>query len=619
MRSRLILVAMLTALLGPAARAADRPNILWITSEDNSPYLGCYGDPQARTPNLDRLAAEGVRYRNAFSSAPVCSTARSTLILGMRATSLGIHNHRGTVAIPDTIRFYPQLLRDVGYYCTNNAKTDYNIEHKGRRSPTFFWDESGNQAHYLNRAEGQPFFAVFNITTSHEGQTTDQAYVRRREAGLFPEERIVPPEEVVPPPYHPDTPTIRENWSRYYDNLWLMDQRVGELLDELEKAGLADETIVFYFSDHGGALPRGKRNIHDSGTRVPLIIRFPKKYQHFSPVEPGDWVERPVAFVDFAPTLCSLADVPIPEFHEGRAFLGDAAAEPRAHVFLFRGRMDERYDTVRAIRTPEFLYVNNFSPHRSWGQHYSYPFRVLMSMRSWHEEYVAGRCDPIQARYWEPKPGEEFYVIADDPHQIDNRIDDPAYQEEIARLRETLRDEIRATRDAGLLPEGLAERLAGEQTVYEYAQSDAYPIDRVLETATIATSRDASKVEEWIEAMSDPHPAVRYWAATGCLVLKEEAKEARRPLTALLEDPSADVRVVAAEALGHLGATDRAAETLAEAIESGNRYERLAALTAVEMLARAGRLPTDRARELAEGDFPEPLNRVVRWIASLNE
>ena len=380
-------IAVSATLLCGLLHAAERPNVLWITSEDNSPYLGCYGDPLVHTPNLDRLAAQGVRYRHAFANAPVCSSARSTLITGMYASSLGVHNHRSRVAIPAEFKLYPEHLRAAGYYCTNNSKTDYNVAHAGQP-----WDESSNRAHFKNRAPGQPFFAVFNFTTSHESQVAPKPGKTTFR---------VPPEKITLPPYHPDTPDIRRDWANYYDQLTLLDEQVGKLLAELENEGLADDTVVFYYSDHGGALPRGKRNLHDSGTRVPLIVRFPKKWSHLAPAEPGAWVDDLVSFVDLPVTVFSLCGVPIPGHYEGRPFLGEKKAPPREHVFLFRGRMDERYDTIRAVRDGRFRYVRNYSPHRPWGQHYSYPFQVLPSMRSWHAEFLAGRCNEVAGRVLE--------------------------------------------------------------------------------------------------------------------------------------------------------------------------------------------------------------------------
>ncbi len=596
------------ALLSMAGRASasepERPNILWITSEDNSPYLGCYGDPQAQTPNLDRLAAEGVRYRNAFANAPVCSTARTTLIAGMYACSLGAHHHRSRVAIPDDFKLYPEHLRAAGYYCTNNSKTDYNLSNAGQP-----WDESSRKAHYRNRKPGQPFFAVFNSTTSHESRVAP-----KRGTTSF----RIPPEDIVLPPYHPDTPEIRRDWANYYDQITRLDAEVGALLSELKREDLADDTIVFYYSDHGGALPRGKRNIHDSGTRVPLIVRFPAKWAHLAPAKPGEWVEQPVGFVDLPATVLSLAGAPVPDHYEGRAFLGPQQAAPREHVFLFRGRMDERYDTVRAVRDRRYRYVRNYSPHRPWGQPYSYPFRVLPSMRSWYAAYTAGECNDVQARYWQPKPSEEFYDTQTDPFEIRNLIDEPEHAGRIAEMREALREEMVAIRDTGFIPEGMLARLAGRGTIYDYVQSDAYPIERIVDLADQATSRDPKVLDKLVAAMADPHPVVRYWGAMGCLILQEQAMPAKDRLLAALDDDWAEVRVVAAEALGYLGETEAALKTLDGVLKDGNPYETLAALNTLDFMRQAGHVSLARAQAMVKDlDLGEPAGRIPRYLLSL--
>jgi len=590
----------------------QRPNVLWITSEDNSPLLGCYGDKLAKTPNLDRLAGQGVRYRNAFANAPVCSAARSTLITGMHACSLGIHNHRSKVRVPKAFRLYPEYLRDAGYYCTNNSKTDYNIVRNGRQA----WSESSNKAHYKNRPAGQPFFAVFNIGSSHEGQLTEQAVNRRRQQGILPPKPRVAPEDAPLPPYHADTPVVRRDWSVYYDNMTLMDEQVGRLLKELDESGLADETIVFYYADHGGALPRGKRNIHDSGTRVPLIIRFPKKWAHLAPAQPRRWIEDPVGFVDLPATVFSLAGVTIPRHFEGRAFLGKQAGAPRDHVFLFRGRMDERYDTVRAIRSRRYRYVRNYSPHRPWGQHYFYPFRVMPSMDSWYQAYRKGQCNPVQARYWQAKPSEELYDINADPHEVKNLADDPQHVETLTQMRQALRRDMIRMRDTGLIPEGMFERLAVGKTLYDYAQSDAYPIERIVDIADRAVSRDTAELGKLIAACDDSHPVIRYWGATGGLILQEKSAPARRQLEALLSDDWLDIRIVAAEALSYLGATDKALETLEPIIKGNEKYASLAALNALDFMQEAGHITRQRIRLLIEGthfqDTPERMAAYFR-------
>jgi N-sulfoglucosamine sulfohydrolase len=597
-----ILSCFTATLLGlGSAYAADRPNVLWITSEDNSPYLGCYGDPLAQTPHLDRLAAQGVRYRNAFANAPVCSTARTTLITGMYATSLGAHHHRSRVSIPEQFRLYPEYLRAAGYYCSNNSKTDYNLE--GEPRP---WDESSQRAHYQNRAPGQPFFAVFNLTTSHESQVApkpDKTSFR------------VPPETIPLPPYHPDTPEIRRDWANYYDQMTLMDEQVGKVLADLEKAGLAEETVVFYFGDHGGALPRGKRNIHDSGTRVPLIIRFPEQWRHLAPAKPGEWVDDLVSFVDFPATVFSLCGVSVPGHCEGRPFLGQQRAAPREHVFLFRGRMDERYDTVRALRDSGFRYVRNYSPHRPWGQHYSYPFQVQPSMRSWFAEFTAGRCDEVQSAYWKPKPGEEFYELAGDPFELRNRVAEPKHTARIAKLRAALRAEILATRDTGFIPEGMFPELAGHQTIYDYARSDAYPLERILDLADKASDRSAAHLPAFIAALDDPDPVIRYWAATGCLILESAAAPAKAKLLTALNDAWPDVRVVAAEAIAHLGEREAAVPTIELVLKTGNLHEALAAQNALDFLWQAGLVPLKQAQDLVRGlMFPEPGDRIPRYL-----
>ena len=239
----------------------------------------------------------------------------------------------------------------------------------------------------------------------------------------------------------------------------------------------------------------------------------------------------------------SLMGVSVPKHFEGRAFLGDQTAELQDHVFLFRGRMDERYDTVRAVRNRRYRYVQNYSPHRPWGQQYSYPFRVMPSMGSWYQAYVDGKCNPVQARYWQPKPSQEFYDIESDPHEVKNLIDDPRHADRIAQMRETLRRDIIRIRDIGFVPEGMFERLSADRTLYEYAQSDAYPIERIVDVANMAASRDASALRKLLAACDDPHPVIRYWGATGCLILQEKASRAQRKLKALLEDDCEDVRL----------------------------------------------------------------------------
>ena len=291
-------------------RAADqkRPNILWITSEDNGPHLGCYGDTFATTPNLDRLAAKGMIYLTAWSNAPVCAPARTTIITGMYPSSTGSEHMRSMIRLPDGMKMFPQFLREAGYYCTNNSKEDYNLEKPGQ-----VWDQSSMSAHWRNRQAGQPFFAVFNFMETHESQ------IRRR-----PHQPVHDPAKVRVPAYHPDTPEVRQDWAQYYDKMTEMDGRAGQILALLEQDGLEQDTIVFYYGDHGPGMPRNKRWPFNCGLRVPLVVYVPEKFRHLAPPEyrPGGQSKRLVAFVDLAPTVLSLAGIKAPEYMQGHAFMG---------------------------------------------------------------------------------------------------------------------------------------------------------------------------------------------------------------------------------------------------------------------------------------------------------
>jgi uncharacterized sulfatase len=336
--------------------APSRPNILWITCEDTSPNLGCYGDRKAITPNLDKLADSGARYTNAFSVAGVCAPSRSCLITGMYPTSIGSEHMRSKAVLPPLIKCFPQYLREAGYYCTNDSKTDYNFEH----SPET-WDESSPRAHWRKRRPGQPFFSVVNITCTHESQIRlEEGEFLKLTAGLTPEQRQ-DPAKLELPPYYPDTPVVRRD-GRAIGTRHRNGSRAGEILKELEADGLAANTIVFFFSDHGVGLPRAKRWLYDSGIRVPLIVRWPGQ------IKPESVAQRLVSFVDFGPTVLSLAGVKAPEHLQGKAFLGDQSGEPRTYIHAARDRMDERYDVIRAVRDVRYKYIRNYEPQRPYAQ-----------------------------------------------------------------------------------------------------------------------------------------------------------------------------------------------------------------------------------------------------------
>lgn len=552
-----------------SGQPSDPPNILWIVSEDNGPFLGCYGDEFATTPTLDKLASEGVLYENAFANAPVCAPARSTIITGMYPPSMGTQNMRSTYPIPDFIKFFPQYLREAGYYCTNNAKEDYNMP-----KPEGVWDESSRTAHYKNRPEGKPFFAIFNIGISHESSIHNS----------IPNDSLRhDPAQVPIPPYHPDTPEMRHDWAQYYDKVEDMDARVGELLQELEDAGLADNTIVAYYSDHGGVLARSKRFVYESGTHVPMIWRFPDKFSHLAPGNPGDRTDRLVSFIDLAPSMLSLAGVDIPDYMQGKAFLGPQQATPRDYVHLFRGRMDERIDKVRAVRDKKFRYIKNYMPHRIYGQYIEYLWRAP-SCRSWQEAYLAGACNEAQSAFWEEKPAEELYDVSADPWEVNNLASDPAYADILDRMRKETDSWMSEIRDTGLMPEGEMSTRNMEVPSFTFTHSEAYDFEKIKYAANVASLRDVSKLDEIIGFLKDDNPTVRYWGANGCLILKSNAMPAKEALMETLNDEWPDVRIAAAEALCHLGAQNEATPALIDALKVENEMVRVHAMNSLEVL-----------------------------------
>jgi arylsulfatase A-like enzyme len=562
-----------------AAQVADRPNILWITSEDNGPEIGAYGDRYATTPNLDALAARGFRYRTAWSNGPVCGASRTALILGVYPESTGGEHMRSYVPLPDDIRLYPALMREAGYYTTNNVKTDYNYGHVGT-----VWDVQSNQAHYRGRTPGQPFFAVFNSTVSHESQ------IRTR-----PHTAVHDPAGVTVPAYMPDVPEVRQDWAQYYDRMTEMDTFVGQRLAELQADGLADDTIVMYFGDHGSGMPRSKRFPYNSGLRVPVIVYVPPKYQHLVPAEarqPGAELTRLVSFVDFAPTLLSLAGVAPPAWMQGRAFLGAHMAAAPQYLFGFRGRMDERYDLSRSARDDRYVYIRNYMPHRPWGQHVGYMFQTPTTA-VWKRMYDEGRLNAAQRAFWEPKPHEELYDLQNDRWEVNNLVDSPAHAVALGRMREALDAHTRLTRDVGFLPEYALHRDPATAPYALRQDSRRYDFDRVFTVARQAADRAVS-LETIRPALADADPIVRYWAATGMVIRGADAVRAARPdLARLLNDAEPGPRIAAAEGLARFGTDEDRARAIASLLADSDpvKHGEFVALLAVYSLNQVPNLP----------------------------
>lgn len=583
----LVLFTLLLAFVKTYGQKQDRPNILWIVSEDNSPFLGCYGDTFATTPNLDNFAKQGILYKNAFATAPVCAPSRSTLITGMYPPSMGTEHMRSTYPVPDFVKFFPRYFRENGYYTSNNAKKDYNTIDQ-----TEAWDESSNKATYKNRKPGQPFFAVFNLNVSHE-------------SGIHvsvPTEKLKhDPEKVPLPPYHPQTPEMKHDWAQYYDKLEEMDRQAGELLKELEKEGLAKNTIVFYYADNGGILGRSKRFVYESGLKIPLIIRFPEQFSSLAPGKPGTATDRIVTFNDFAPTVLSLAGITIPSYIQGKAFLGKQQVKERAYAYGFRGRMDERTDLSRTVRDKKYRYIRNYLPHKISAQYLEYLWKAP-SMPSWEAEFKAGRLNDVQKQFWLEKPSEQLFDIEKDPHNIHNLAGDPKYKDVLLKLRKANHDWVIESQDVGFIPEALLSKISETTPLYDYARSGQYDLKKVIETAEIASSREKSKLPEIIKRLSDKDPVVRYWAVIGTIVLKNDAVSAKSRLKELLNDAEISVRIAASESLLNLGETEKPVQTLSEALKSENQMARVQALNVLETIGTKAQPSFENVRNLLKGN-----------------
>jgi arylsulfatase A-like enzyme len=519
-----------------------KPNILWITSEDNGPQLGCYGDSFADTPHIDAIAKRGMIYNHCWSNAPVCAPARTTIISGVFPTSLSAQHMRSHVALPPEVKLIPQYLRELGYYCTNNSKEDYNLV-----TPKDLWNESSNKAHWRKRKAGQPFFAVFNFTTSHESQ------IRTR-----PHKAIHDPEKVPVPPYHPDTPQVRQDWAQYYDKITAMDQQVGKIMAEFKQDGLEEETIIFYYGDHGSGMPRSKRWLYQSGLRVPMVIYVPPRFRDLAgeQYKPESTNDRLISFVDLLPTLLSLTGQPIANHLQGKAFLGKQVSDNPKYIYGFRDRMDERIDMSRTVRDNSFHYVRNFYPHRPQGAYLDYMFQTPTT-QVWKKMFDEGKLNAAQSAFWKAKVPEELYDLKADPFELNNLAGSAEHQPTLERMRAELKSWMLGIRDLGLLPEGEVLQRAGQKAPYTIGHDEnIVPIEKLFDAADLASRPQDGDLETLLVRRSSPEVGVRYWTVCGLLYrgqLDRNRDEVVKAARAMVGDPSPYVRCVVHEIIARWG------------------------------------------------------------------
>ncbi len=524
--------------------AKDKPNFVFILSEDNSKhYLRLYGAEQGATPAIESLAEQGLVFNHAFSNAPVCSVARTTLMTGILAPKAGFQYHRKHTPahLPDNVKMWPAYLRGAGYYTTNNSKKDYNVVESND-----VWDESSRKATWRNRpSQDTPFFHMHTFGVSHESSLH------------FPKKTFesdptkTNPDEVTVAPYHPNTETFRFTYARYFDRIRQMDTLVHGLVENLKEDGLLENTFIFYFGDHGGVLPRGKGYLHESGLHIPLVVRIPEKWRTEIPLETGSRIEGFVSFIDFGPTLLHLAGIKIPKVLDGTPFLGPAISENvlnhRDEAFGNADRFDEKYEMCRSIRKGNYKYIRSFQPFYPDGLQNNYRY-IMLAYEEWRSLFRAGKLNEIQSAFFLPKQAEQLFDLSIDPHETQNLAEDPGHKALLITMRDRLNQKLGEINDLSFYPESYMVKHALKDGI-AYGHSHTDEIQFLLQTANLAL-QPFEKVENKIEqALNHKSPLVRYWALTVCSSFGAKASLFLRNAELLMMDPDPLVKVRAAEFL----------------------------------------------------------------------
>ncbi|WP_271782243.1 sulfatase [Aquimarina algiphila] len=548
----LSIISILTIiLLAPASSCSqdknriEKPNIVWITSEDNSKhYLKMFDDNGISTPNIESLAEHGIVFHRAFSNAPVCSVARSAIISGIYGPKIAAQYHRkiATVPMPDSILMFPAYLRKAGYYTTNNSKEDYNII-KGDS----VWDESSRKASWRNRSEGQPFFHVFNIHNTHEGEL----HFTKKEMESNPTKTDENSFKIQP--NHPDTKTFRYSNALYRDKIQEMDAKVGEVINELKKDDLLENTFIFYFGDHGGILPGSKGYLYETGLHVPLVIHVPKKYEHLGNVKKRSVIKGMVSFVDLAPTVLNLAGAQIPEGLDGKAFLGENVdleeVDTRDETFSYADRFDEKYDQIRAIRKGKFKYIRNYQPFNYDGIMNNYRYKQL-AYQEWQSLYEEGKLNDIQSAFFKDREPEMLFDVESDPFETKNLIDDPKYHDISNDMRQRLNKWVKQMPDLSFFPEHFLIENAIDNPV-EYGRLHIDQIHKYIDISNLCLSKFKNVKQQVITSLTSEDPWERYWGLITCSNFREDAKSLEPIIQAIAHnDPENLNRVRAAEYLG---------------------------------------------------------------------
>ena len=506
--------------------------------------------------------------------------------------------------LPSWLKPFPKALKESGYYCTNNSKTDYQFS---KPSTNEIWDQSGSRAHWKNRKKDQPFFAVFNYTGCHESGIASESKYKSVTANLTAKERQNPNKISTLPPYYPDTPTVREDWKRNYELITAMDSWAGSLIKEIKDQGLYEDTIIFFWSDHGVGLPRAKRWLYHSGTHVPLIVRIPGQLA-------GKVDHQLISSIDFGPTVLNLAEIKVHDKLQGRAFLGKNLSAPRKYVFGARDRMDERYDIIRAVFDGRFRYIRNFEPLKPYYQYMNTPEKgaTMKEIRRAEKESSLTAAGKLFSSI--KKPVEELYDVKTDPHEINNLASDSKYLSKIKLMRNVMSNWQSTIGDIGLIPEAeieIQEKQSGSRfEIMNGKESDSNHIQQLVNVATKA-SEGISALDDLISASTSNDPVIRYWAITGIGNIGKNAGEVAKKISIdAIKDDSPSVRIAAARAVAKFGEIDSALELLKNELKSPHQWGRLATAIVIDEMGEDARPLVDDLKKVLK--IRQPNKYIIR-------
>jgi len=547
---KLMLSLVVSLFITSIAFAAEKkPNFVWILSEDNSlHYLDHFFEGGAKTPNIEMMAQNGLTFKNAFSNSPVCSVARTTLATSSYGPRIGTQYHRKLekAEMPENLEMFQTYLAKVGYYTTNNTKTDYNVN-----VDESVWHESSSTATWRNRGdETKPFFHMETHGGSHESSLHFDLEAFKNDQTQHD------PAFIILADYMPDTELSRYTHARYLDEIANIDDLVGETLNKLKEDDLLEDTFIFYFGDHGGVLPRSKGYAYDDGLHVPLVVRVPENFKHLVDVNANQTIEGFVEFVDFGPTLLALAGIETPSAMDGKPFLGPKVnmneVEARDQSFGYADRFDEKYDLVRTLRKGKFLYMRNYQPFLPDGLQNNYRYRML-AYTEWRELYKAGKLNDVQKQFHQPKQVEALYDVESDPFNVNNLASDPAYVEVVADLRHRLQGKVKGLPDLSFYSESYLVKYGVFKNPVSFGQDHKQQIENIITTADYALLPLVEAKPKILKALTSEVEAIRMWAITAAASFGKQAKDIEKSVLPFLDDKSLRVRLRAAEYIGLLG------------------------------------------------------------------